>query len=218
MLAYLALAGVAWWTGRGLPGALAVFVLVTLLLWPGLRGRSVAAWLAWCAAGVLLAWLAGKGAGRFALDLAPALVVATLCVLFARTLRRPRRPLIALFIEVVEAPSRLEQPGVADYARALTWVWAIMLGMQAALLLSVAVLLPEGPVGWIDARRAAAWRAWLHAGSWLTVIGLLVVEYAWRRWYLRRVPHLPPAEFARRLVARWPAIVRRIARDVEPPR
>jgi len=58
------------------------------------------------------------------LDALPALIAALVGWLFARTLRRGRRPLIARAIAAVDGPALLGDPHVARYARALTAIWA----------------------------------------------------------------------------------------------
>ena len=214
--AYVALALAGWLTGHTWLDVLAAFALVTLFLLPGLRDRSAAAWLVWLASGALLGLLAARGAGRFALDLMPALVNAILCSLFARTLRQEREPLIARFIGVVEGPDRLAMPGVAAYARGLTVAWVLLLGTQALVLVVLAALLPGGPLaaaGGIASAHAAAWRWYLHLGSYLVVCAFLVLEYAWRRWQLRHVPHLPLARFLARLARRWPSLLSSLASE-----
>lgn len=216
--AYVVLALAGWWSGRAWLDVLAAFVLVTLLLSPGLRDRRVGAWCAWLGSGALLALLAARGDGRFALDLMPALVNGILCSLFARTLRSGREPLIARFIGVIEGYERLALPGVGAYARGLTRAWALLLGLQALALVLLASSLPGAPLaapGWIAHGHADAWRWYLHLGSYLVVLAFLVLEYAWRRWRLRHVPHLPLPRFLARLARRWPSLLRSIATERE---
>lgn len=216
LLAYAALALAGWITGLTWLDVLAAFALVTLFLLPGLRDRSAGAWLAWLASGAVLGLLAARGEGRFALDLMPALVNAILCSLFVRTLRHGREPLIARFIGVIEGPDRLAMPGVAAYARGLTVAWVLLFGLQALALALLAALLPNGPLaaaGWIAPAHAAAWRWYLHLGSYLVVCAFLVLEYAWRRWHLRHVPHLALPRFLARLARRWPSLLRSLANE-----
>ena len=216
VLAYAVLAFAGWLTGSAWLDVLAAFALLTVLLLPGLRGRRGGAWAGWLASGALLGLLALRGEGRFALDLMPALVNAILCSLFARTLRQGREPLIARFISVIEGPDRLAMPGVAAYARGLTCAWVVLFGVQAAALALLAALLPGGPLaaaGWIAPGHAPAWRWYLHLGSYLVVCAFLVLEYAWRRWQLRHVPHLPLPRFLARLARRWPSLLRSLASE-----
>ena len=57
------------------------------------------------------------------------------------------------------------------------------------------------------------WRWYLHLGSYATVLAFLVVEYAFRRWHLRHIPHVPLPVFVARLVRRWPALARSVMHD-----
>lgn len=201
--------------------AFAAWVLVSLLLSPGLRRRSLSAWTLWLLGGAGFFALAARGHGRLALDVLPILVNAALCLLFARTLAHGREPLIARIIEVLEGRERLALPRVAAYARGLTLAWALLLGAQAALL---ALLLTfTRPDGLLDALGVApsfavagtAWRWYLHVGSYALVLTFLVLEYAFRRRYLAHLPHAPMAQFIARLMRRWPALVRRLADETD---
>ena len=220
VLAYVALAVAGWLTGHAWLDVLAAFALVTLLLSAGLRDLRVGAWLGWLASGAVLGLLAARGEGRFALDLMPALVNAILCAMFARTLRGGREPLIARFIGVIEGPDRLAMAGVAAYARGLTAAWVVLLGAQSLALVLLAALLPGGPLAasdWIAPAHATAWRWYLHLGSYLVVCAFLVLEYAWRRWRLRHVPHLPLGRFLARVARRWPSLLRSLASERQAP-
>ena len=57
------------------------------------------------------------------------------------------------------------------------------------------------------------WRWYLHLGSYATVLAFLVVEYAFRRWYLRHIQHVSLPVFVARLVRRWPALARSVMHD-----
>src|SRR6202044_2574754 len=95
----------------------------------------------------------------------PILINALLACWFGHTLGTPE-PLVARFIIAIEGTGRLAQPGVARYARQLTWFWTLLLGAQA-LLLAVLLLCAEhsgllarfgivSPLS-ISERWAAAW-------------------------------------------------------------
>lgn len=201
--------------------AFAALVLVTLLLSSALCRRSIVAWALWLLAGGGFAALAARGHGRLALDALPVLVNVALCLLFARTLRRGREPLIARVIEVLEGRERLAAPRVAAYARGLTLAWTLLFGAQATIL--SALLLFEHPDGLLAAFGVAppfvvtgdAWRWYLHVGSYALVPAFLLLEYAFRRWHLAHLPHLPLPRFAARLMRRWPALVRRLAAETD---
>ena len=219
LLAYVAVLGAAFITGRAWLDELAAFMLVSLLLWPGLRRGSIAAALLWLIAAIVIAALALTGRGELALDFMPVLVNAALCTLFARTLARDREPLIARVIATLESPARLLLPRVADYARQLTWAWALLLGGQATLLtLLIVCAVPDGLLASFGMRppieiTGHGWRWYLHLGSYTTVLAFLVVEYAYRRWHLRHIPHASLPTFVARLVRRWPALARSFLDD-----
>lgn len=217
VLAYIALAALALSIDSPALAALAVFVLVAAVLSPALRGGRIAAWCGLAASAALIAWLAAHGAGWLLLDVVPIIVNLALCVLFARTLRAGRTPLIARFIAILESPERARNVRVARYARVLTLAWALVLGAQAALLAGIVLAMPHGLLAMfgIAAPRLAApaWTAYLHVGSYLVVGAFLVLEYGWRRWYLRDLSHAPLPKFALALVQRWPALLRSLGDD-----
>jgi uncharacterized membrane protein len=218
VLAYVALAAFALSSGRGAFAALALFVLVGALLSSALRRRSVAAWIAWCAAAHVRGLVAASGEGLLALDALPIFVNVALCALFAGTLRRGREPLIARFIAILEGRERLALPRVATYARNLTRAWALLLGLQACVLAVIFCLAPGGLFAAFDWPTPAlfalrGWRAYLHVGSYALVPLVLVLEYAFRRWHLREVEHPPLPRFVARVVQRWPALLHSLATD-----
>lgn len=218
---YALIAMAAFASGRAWLDELAALLLLSLLLWPGLRRRSVAAWSLWLVAVAGLVALAIADRGNLALDLMPVMVNAALCTLFARTLASGREPLIARLIAAIEGPARLALPKVALYARQLTWAWSLLLGAQALFLaFLVACSVPDGLLASFGiaapvAIAGRAWRWYLHLGSYAVVLAFLAVEYAYRRWHLRHIPHPSLPVFIAHLARRWPAIVRSVA-DGEP--
>ncbi|MGA9422780.1 MAG: xanthomonadin biosynthesis protein [Rhodanobacteraceae bacterium] len=188
-------------------GDAAVFTLITLLLAPGMLRWRMHAWTLWLAAlagGLALMWFGGD---RLALDLMPVMINAVLCAIFARTLTRGRQPLVARAILALEGPERLALPGVASYARKLTLTWALLLGVQATVLL-ILVLCDSPGIGSPIALRPNLVRWYLHVGSYAVVVAFMLVEYGFRRWHMRGVPHPPFGQFCVRLAQRWPALVR----------
>ena len=191
---------------RDWPYALAVPVLVLVLagFLPLRHIGGVAIWLL-LAAGLL--WLDARGHARAVLGTLPVAVNATLCWVFARTLRRGREALVTRVVRVVEGADRLAIPGVAGYTRAVTLYWALLTGVQVVLLAACWT--------WVQLAGASApqvVRLWLHVGGYALPLLAMLAEYAWRRARFRGQPHLAPHRFARRLVACWP----RIVRDPEP--
>jgi uncharacterized membrane protein len=218
VLAYIVLATLASSGGIGWLAAFALLVLVGALLSPALHRRSIAAWSALSGAALALGLLAANDEGLLALDALPILVNAALCALFAGTLRHGREPLIARFIAILEGRDRLALPRVADYARNLTRIWALLLGVQACVLGAIFCLAPAGlfaafgqPVPALFA--LPGWRLYLHVGGYALVPLVLVIEYSYRRWYLRGIQHPSLPHFVARVVQRWPALLQSLAAD-----
>lgn len=185
--------------------ALAVVVLAGGALAPALCRGARRAWWAFAATALAAVAAAWHGMGWLLVDAVPALINGALCLLFARSLRRGRAPLIARFIAILEGPQRLAEPRVATYARGLTACWALVLAAQAALLGAIALAqVGIGPA----ALGAAAWRAYLHVGSGVVVGALLAGEYGYRRWHLRGLAHPALATFLVAIVRQWPALLR----------
>lgn len=208
----LALAG-AWTHRQGFPVA-AIGLLLALLLWPALVGGRPLPWFLWLALMGGMVWLAVHGLAALALDAVPMLISALIAWLFGRTLRGGRLPLIAQVIDAVEGAQRLALPEVARYARQLTWFWTVLLGVQAgALLLLLACAMPGGllqalgiapPVA-LPARWALGY---VRFGGYGLLTIAFVGEYLFRRWHLRHLQHLGLRELLRRIVARWPQLLR----------
>ena len=107
LIAYLAVLLLALASGLVWLEDIAALLLATLLLWPGLRGRSIVAGVLWATAALGILALSMSGRGRLALDFMPVMVNAALCHLFARTLAKGRQPLIARLIAVSKVRSAL---------------------------------------------------------------------------------------------------------------
>jgi len=110
-------------------------------------------------------------------------------------------------------------PRVAAYARGLTLAWAILLGAQAIVLaVLIACAMPNGALASFGiappfAVAGDAWRRYLHFGSYAVVLVFFAIEYAYRRWHLREIEHVPAPQFAARLAQRWPAVARTVMDD-----
>jgi hypothetical protein len=213
VVAYVGIVAAAFASAHAWLDVLATFMVVSLVLWPGLRRSSAVAIVLWLASSLGIAALAATGKGDLTLDFLPVVINAALSALFARTLGRGDVPLIARLIAVLESPARVALPRVAGYARALTFVWAILLGVQAAVLAALIVCaVPDGLLARFGVASpmpvviGIAWRWYLDLGSYATVLACLVVEYGFRRWYLRDIPHVSLPVFIGRLVRRWPAV------------
>lgn len=213
LLAYpvLAIAGAI--THRSIFALIALALVATVIMLPRLLARRIAPWLAWlCMLGALTA-LSLAGLATLVLQAIPVLVNALLAWWFGRTLLTPT-PLVARFITAVEGPERMQQPGIAGYARGLTWFWTVLLATQAVVMclllvfaerigllarLGIASPLP------IPERFAALW---LHLGSYLLLGATLVLEYAYRRWHLRHLSHPSLHELMLKISLKWPQLLR----------
>ncbi len=207
----LAIAGAV--THRQVFALLALALLLTVLMLPQLLTRRVAPWLWW--AGVLagLLWTWRYGFADQLLEAVPLLINALLACWFGRTLRTSE-PLVARFIIAIEGAERLQQPGVAAYARQVTWFWTLLLAAQA-LLLSVLLLCADH--SGLLARAGIAvplpvperWAVtWLHLGGYLLLGAAFLAEYAWRRWRLHHLPHPGLHDMLLQLALHWPQLLR----------
>jgi uncharacterized membrane protein len=219
VVVYVGIVAAAFASGVAWLGELATVLVATLLFWPGLRRGNAVAIAIWAAVVLAVAALALAGHGEIALDFLPVVVNAALGLLFAHTLAHGRTPLIARVIGVIESPERLALPRVAAYARGLTLAWAVVLGTQAvALAVLIACAMPNGALAAFGiatpfAVTGEAWRWYLHFGSYAAVLAFFAIEYAYRRWHLRHIPHMPAPQFAARLAQRWPALARSVMND-----
>lgn len=199
---------------RPVLGFAAIVLLLVALGLPVLRRRSaggIALWLAFAAAMIAAA---ASGHLQLAFSALPILILFALSMLFARTLRDGREPLVARCIRVIEGERRLTLPGVASYARGVTLYWGCVLAAQAAVL--AVLLFCATPGGVLDAfglrvpfaipRDALAW--YPEAGCWAVLVLAFAAEYLFRRFHLRRIPHPPLSGFLKRLIQRWPQLLR----------
>ncbi|MGH8214058.1 MAG: xanthomonadin biosynthesis protein [Rhodanobacteraceae bacterium] len=212
LVAYALLALLGGVLHRPVLSLVAAALLLFALAVPVLRRPSVVGVCLWLALAALLLIPAALGRVQLALAGLPIAILGALAWLFARSLGR--EPLIARCIRVIESEQRLGLPGVAPYARGVTVYWAIVLGLQALVL--VAIWLLAKPGGALDAVGVAvpfamprATLAWYpEIGCWAVLISAFAAEYVFRRWTLRRIPHPPLKEFLARLVRRWPELLR----------
>ncbi len=153
-----------------------------------LLAASVMRWrVAWGAGLAVLAALGYVLPPGFVL-LADSVVLYTvlqgvLLLLFARTLRPGREPLVTMLARQVHGTLR---PDVRLYTRQLTWAWSLFFAVQ---LLLPALLALAGPAGW--------WRAVLHGASLPLVLVMFGVEAGVRRWRIRNFEHASIMESVR---------------------
>lgn len=210
ILAYLMLAVTAIVTGSNLLSAFCTLLLVSVVLGPSLRAGRIWAWLIWSLLATGLSLLAYGGRAQIALDSVPIAINLGLAALFGHTLFAGHTPLIARAIIAMEGRDRLAQPGVARYARALTIAWSMLLVTQAIVFTVLLTwVLPQAQAIGDD----RPWTlAYLHFGGYLVPAAFLLLEYPFRRWHLRHLPHSSVVEFVQRLVRNWPDLLR----DSEP--
>lgn len=203
---YIVLVLIAWITRSDALSAICVVLLVSAVLFTHLRKHSRAAWVVWLVlVGGVLALTVG-GQGRFALDLVPLAINLGLAVLFGWSLTDGHTPLIARAIVAIEGEDRLALPRVESYARALTLAWTAVFAIQVVLfVILLAWWLPHLAVDSSAYRWAMGW---LHVGGYALPAVFMLAEYLFRRWYLRHIPHVPPAQFMRQLVENWPKLLR----------
>lgn len=144
------------------------------------------------------------GYGNALLDATPALVAALIGWMFARTLLRGRRPLIARAVVAMDGVEMLDDPAVARYARRLTLTWALYQGALALLALLLALR------GWCWPERWPALPGPRLFGVLLLPLAVAVLilgEFALRRRLLPQAPPRSLVAFVRDLVRAWPALL-----------
>jgi uncharacterized membrane protein len=179
-LAYPLLAHLAVWLREPRLQWLSLTVLVAMALFDGLKQRRLVAWCGFALAAAALYALTTLGAGMYALYLAPILLPAALCAVFARSLRSDATPLITRFAAAVRESMPDE---LVKYTGRLTVVWTVVLAAMTLSALFAALF-------------ASAWwwsllTNFIHYG----ILGALFLgEYLLRRY---KFPHLEhPGFFA----------------------
>jgi uncharacterized membrane protein len=207
----LAIAGAV--THRQVFALLALALLLSVLMLPQLLTRRAAPWLWWSGVLAGLLWTWRYGFADLLLEAVPVLINALLAGWFGRTLGTSE-PLVARFIVAIEGDERLLQPGVAAYARQITWFWTLLLGAQAMLL---TVLLLCADHSGLLARAGIAsplpvperWAAtWLHLGCYVLLGAAFLLEYVYRRWRLRHLHHPGLHDMLLQLALHWPQLLR----------
>jgi uncharacterized membrane protein len=144
------------------------------------------------------------GYGDALLDTTPALIAALVGWIFARTLLRGRRPLIARAVVAMDGAQMLEDPAIARYARRLTLIWALYQAALALIALILALCAWYGPPRWPALPGPRLFGVVLLP---LAVALLILAEFALRP---RLLPQAPPRSlyaFVRDLVRAWPALL-----------
>ncbi len=210
---YFGLLATMWLARDARIAAAALLAVITLAFAPALwRGRRMV-WGVWLAGMLLGGWLIAGSHARNLLDLVPVAIGITLCWIFARTLRRGRQPFIARAIIAVDGPARLREPGVAAYARGLTFAWTGFFVILAGTALLVALcVVPDGLLANFDMQSPLVISRplvrMLHWTSLAAMLAFFVLEYAYRLWHLRHLEQIPAHTFVTRLIRRWPQLLR----------
>ena len=193
-LSYPLLAHVAVLSGR--PGLIAASIgwLVVLILLPGLRRLSPAAWAALAAASVGLYAIGGSEAAPRLLFLPPVLIIGFTAWAFGHTLRRGRTPLIEGIIRALNGPEDSLNADIISYARRLTGVWTVLLAVLAVINAALALCAePGGLLLTFGVQPAVTvplslWSLFANVLNYVLVAGLFVGEFMFRR---RRFPQQP---------------------------
>ena len=207
----LAIAGAI--THRQIFPLLALVVLLSVVMLPRLLSRHLLPWLAWLGslAGVWL--LSHYGVADLLLETVPILINVLLAYWFGRSLRGDD-PLVARFVVAIDGADQLREPGVARYARQLTWFWTVLLAGQA-LLLTVLVLFAARSGLLLRLGLTPSWQVpeqwawlWLHLGCYLLLGAAFALEYGYRRWHLRHLRHGSLHDMLLKLALHWPQLLR----------
>jgi uncharacterized membrane protein len=199
-LGIVALAVCAHWFDSTLLRAACVPALLMLLA----IGAPVPMRMPLAVLAVLTALPIGLGYGNALLDVTPALIAALVGWIFARTLLRGRRPLIARAVIAMDGAAMLDDPAVARYARRLTLTWALYQGALAVLALLLALRGWYWPQHWPALPGPRLFGVLLLP---LAVAVLLLGEFALRRRLLPQAPPRSLVRFVRDLARAWPALL-----------
>jgi uncharacterized membrane protein len=184
-LAFLVLAHVAAATGDTSWATASVACLALLLTWP-LHRRGLAFFVALAIASIVVVLLHASGRSALVLLFPPVLLTAAFGLYFARSLRDGRTPLIHRIVQALH-PDALAQPGVIDYARRVTQLWAVLLLALAAINALLALLAVPGGLlaafGFDPTPKIsdAQWSLFANGLNYLLIALVFIAEFAWRR-------------------------------------
>lgn len=170
--------------------AVAVALLLTMTslhLFYHLPNLRYSPW-AWTYIAVALAGAVSLAVGAVgALYLPPVLINLVLTILFARTLRAGRTPLIERFmrLEYASAPP----PALCRYGRQLTFLWS---GFFAASTLTAIALAAFAPL--------ALWSLWVNILNFVLIALIYAAQYAYLYWRYRKYELHSPWNWLRVLV------------------
>lgn len=216
-LAYPVLAHLASVLGRPALRTAAVAALVALVLAPLLRAKPVVGAFATLAAVAACVALAQHDRLELLLFLPPVLIPAFGAWLFGHTLVPGRVSLIEQLVALIHGDGPID-PGVPAYARRLTLAWALLMALLAGANAALALLAAPGGVLLAlgiepPVRVPLAWWSWLaNVGGYVLLALLFAAEYAYRRRRFPDQPYRDFADFAARVRAVGPRLVRNLRR------
>lgn len=165
---------------------LALVWLLGLAVSGALMQRRLWAWSLLLAGSGLLYWLVVEGKGLYALYIPPAVIPASLFMLFALSLRAGETPLVTRIARLMHDGPLPED--LVVYTRHVTQLWCCVC---AALFLS-AVLLAIFAT-------PALWSLMTNVIHYGVLGAVFVLEYGYRRWRYRHHEHQGLFQYLRRL-------------------
>ena len=187
-------------------------MLVLAAAWP-LRARPAAFAVVVVLAGAALALLAAAGKARTAMLLPPILITFAIGWQFASSLQAGRVPLIQRIVVALHAEA-MAIPGVPEYTRRVTWLWAVLLGTLCTVNTLLALLaVPDGflhaagiePFAAVPLQR---WSFFANVVNYVAIAGFFAGEYAWRRTRFPDQPYRSFGDFVAQLARLGPAFWR----------
>ena len=181
-------------SGSELLTVLAVAILGTLLLAPGLRAGNPVAWITAPFLAMGIVWLLHAHIGWLPLYVyaPPVLINFFVAWIFGRTLLAGRTPLIERLVRLLHEPDAALDPAILIYARRLTLTWAVLLsGLGLASLWLALYATPR------------TWSLFANLLSYLIVGGFFLAEYAYRQRRFPQQPYRNIFDFMRRTAIAW---------------
>lgn len=211
-LAFPLLAHAAAITGSAALAVASVAALVLAVAWP-LRRRVLAFALLLAAAAVALAaaWAAGRV--HVLTMLPPILITFAIAWQFAASLQAGREPLIRRIVVALH-PEALQIPGVREYTRRVTLLWALLLGALCVGNTVLALLaVPGGLLQAVGIEPFVAvplqrWSVFANVVNYVAIGGFFVGEYLYRRTRFPQQPYRGFGDFVGRVARLGPAFWR----------
>jgi uncharacterized membrane protein len=181
-------------SGRSLAIAAALALVSFLWGWfllaePRRRRERLAGWALSYVVPALVLFFHAEVAVRVLMIGYPVLFYLALSWVFASTLRSGKEPLISMIARIERG--RLT-PEVVTYTRRLTLVWALFF---AGLAAETIVLARFAPI--------EVWSLFANVLNDVFTLAFFVLEYAYRRYRFRHLPHPGPIELLRKVARNW---------------